>query len=517
MNNIFTTLLGLLNVKHTHSYSSRLYNEHPHKYNLYGLSKMLSDYNIENIGIKINNKEDDVFNLEVPFIAYFGSEFVIVHKITSKNVHYIWQEKEIKTSVEAFCRAWNGVVLAIEPNEQSIEPDYKQHLKQEQATNIQKIILTISLSILILFIFASNLAYNNVGLALLTILNLTGLYIGYLLILKQMHIHSNYGDKICTLFSQKDCNNVLESGAAKIGGFISWSEIGFGYFITNIIIILLFPNYIVYLSLINIAALPYTLWSVWYQKYKAGQWCPLCLIIQALLWSIFIVNLIFGFIEIPQFPIIDILLIASLYITPIMAINIIIPKLSKSNKLDQITQELNSIKASEIIFSTLLKQQPHYDVSLNTSRILFGNPNSNILITILTNPHCNPCAKMHTRMENILKHSSDLCIQYIFSSFTEDLSDSGKALIYVYFNNNINESLGIYEEWFNSGKLNKDVFFKQNKIYVKDTDVEKEALNHEEWISKTGLRSTPTILINGYKLPYNYQIEDMKYLSKLNL
>jgi len=38
------------------------------KYNLYGLSKMLSDYGVENTAMKIEDKEDVLFNIELPFI-----------------------------------------------------------------------------------------------------------------------------------------------------------------------------------------------------------------------------------------------------------------------------------------------------------------------------------------------------------------------------------------------------------------------------------------------------------------
>lgn len=415
--------------------------------------------------------------------------------------------------IKEFCIAWTGISLLVETNEQSLEPDYMKHRKQELLSLAQKIILIGAFSILFILAFISYLTYSNIGLILLTVLNLVGLYIGYLLVLKQMHIHSNYADKICSLFSQKDCNNVLESNVSKIAGFIGWSEIGFGYFITNIIILLLLPSYTAYFALINIAALPYTLWSVWYQKYKAEQWCPLCLIIQAILWSIFIVNSIFGFIEIPQFTITDILLIASLYIVFILAINIIIPKLSKSNKLEQMTQELSSIKASETVFSTLLKQQPHYDVDLNTSNILFGDPNSDILVTILTNPHCNPCAKMHVRVVNLLKQTNNLCIQYVFSSFRAELDSSNKFLTSVYFEKTERDK--IFHLWFDKGKHDKENFF---KIYRCDNDNKQVTLEferHKEWKSKTGIVTTPTILVNGYKLPDNYKIEDLKYITTI--
>lgn len=49
--NILISILRLLHVRHTSSYSNKVFREHPHKYNLFGLSKMLSDYRIENVGL----------------------------------------------------------------------------------------------------------------------------------------------------------------------------------------------------------------------------------------------------------------------------------------------------------------------------------------------------------------------------------------------------------------------------------------------------------------------------------
>jgi hypothetical protein len=91
MQNILLTFLQLLKVKHTKSFTNKIFNEHPHKYNMYGLSKMLSDYGIENAGTRIADKEKDIFNIEMTFIAHFGSEFVIVYKITLDTVYYLWK------------------------------------------------------------------------------------------------------------------------------------------------------------------------------------------------------------------------------------------------------------------------------------------------------------------------------------------------------------------------------------------------------------------------------------------
>ncbi|MDR1203173.1 MAG: transposase [Tannerellaceae bacterium] len=68
---LLTSFEELLRVKYTKYYSNKLLREHhPHKYNLFGLPKMLSDYEVGNIGLKINDKEKDIYNIETLFIAY---------------------------------------------------------------------------------------------------------------------------------------------------------------------------------------------------------------------------------------------------------------------------------------------------------------------------------------------------------------------------------------------------------------------------------------------------------------
>lgn len=89
VSNVFTTLLTLLKVNHTKSASNKYYNEHPHKYDLYGISNMLSNYKIANAATTIENKEKDIFNIETPFIAHVGGDFVVVHEVRQEMVQYI--------------------------------------------------------------------------------------------------------------------------------------------------------------------------------------------------------------------------------------------------------------------------------------------------------------------------------------------------------------------------------------------------------------------------------------------
>jgi len=500
-----------MNVKHTNSFTYKNFNEHPYKYSLYGISSILDDYGIDNKGLRLTNKED-ILNAPEPFIAHIGNDFIIVKKVSTHGIEFVYNNNIINLPFDEFLKSFTGIILIAETNNNSIEPNYKENKKKSIFQTV--IIASFLASILFLFLnaFINNQIHSNIGLTSLLVVNLIGVYIGYLLILKQLDIHGSYEDKICSLFKYHDCNNILESDASKFFGIIGWSEIGFGYFASNLFIITFLPSLVNWVAIFNIFTLPYSFWSIWYQKYKAKQWCTLCLITLFLLWTIFILNLIFNFIENTPIDFINMLVTISIYGSFILLTNLLLPFLGEGLKATDIKYEINSVKANEDVFKILLEQQPRYEVNKTTSRILFGNIASPLLITIFTNPHCNPCSKMHKRMKEFIKQNNNVCIQYIFSSFDQSLDTSNKFLIGTYQQKN-SESKKIYDEWFEVGKYNKEDFFKKYPVETNTVKIIEEFKLHEEWKEKSGLRATPTILVNGYKLPDNYKLEDMRFFD----
>ena len=226
---------------------------------------------------------------------------------------------------------------------------------------------------------------------------------------------------------------MLESKAAKLFGLIGLSEIGFGYFLVYILLILFSPTLISAIVIINILMLPFTFWSVWYQWIKAKQWCVLCLIVLVLLWSIFIVNSLLGYLQLAEFSfieLINLIVTCCCYFILILGINLLVPKFNTEKNTQALRQSMNSLKADESVFVALLKKQPFYETIDFNSVIRFGNTNSKLHITVFSNPYCNPCAMMHKNIEELLqKTNNNISVQYILSSFEEKLNSTNKYLI----------------------------------------------------------------------------------------
>jgi hypothetical protein len=313
--------------------------------------------------------------------------------------------------VNEFLKAWQDVVLLAESSEKSIEPDYKAHRRTDLLNLLKKTLLLSACGLILTMTYIYQSLYTDVGRSLLLLISLAGMYISWLLLLKQMKIQSRYADKICSLFKQNDCNNVLESEGAKLFGIIGWSEIGFGYFSVNVLLLLFSPALVTVIALINIFTLPFTLWSVWYQHSKAKQWCVLCLIVLALLWAIFTADLLFGYLQIREFFLLSsqfstfnsqFVIMACCYCIAMLIINMLVPKYNTEKTIQSLKQSINSIKADEDVFKAILKKQPFYEIIDCESVIRFGNSNSKLQLTIFSNPYCNPCAVMHKNIEALL-------------------------------------------------------------------------------------------------------------------
>ena len=80
-------------------------------------------------------------------------------------------------------------------------------------------------------------------------------------------------------------------------------------------------------------------------------------------------------------------------------------------------------------------------------------------------------------------------------------------------NLNDNEFLLFLDEWYKYGRNKKDIFFKKYKYNCNIMNVQEEYNKHKEWINKTNIFATPTVLYNGHELPLQiYEVEDLFYM-----
>lgn len=284
-NTIFTDLLGQLGVRFTPEYANRQFDAMSFK-SLFGLSQLLKSYGVESEGLVLSDKSE-IEKLTPPFIAQTSGGLVIATSIGNGSIGYLSQGVEERMPLQEFEKAWTGTVFLAFPTERAGEPDYCAHREAMFFTKVRNVGLVVGLAALFCYLFVSNGIYRHVSTVLLTLLDLGGLYLTYLLVQKSLKIHNKTADNVCRVLQEGGCDSILETKASKFFGIFGWSEVGFTYFSVSLLCLLMFPEWICYLALCNACCLPFTVWSIWYQKFRAKVWCTLCVSVQTTLWLSF--------------------------------------------------------------------------------------------------------------------------------------------------------------------------------------------------------------------------------------
>lgn len=506
--NIFVSILRELKVPFTNSFASLAYEEHPYKYTFYGLKSLCEKFGIETEGLLVYNKEE-IQKLPVPFVAEYNNDYVIVKTIAEHNVVFEIYGEDNSISLEQFQDNWSGHVLLFSPKENSMEPDYRKHVAQNRINFIERCVLEICVFILLGGLAVGHITPNILEIVLL-LLYMCGCVLSGMLIVQQLKKNSPFLDKVCHSFKNSSCNNVLESDAAKFMKRYSWSEIGFSYFLISFIVLTVSSETQNTLAQIAVMAVPYSIWSIWYQ-HRISQWCPLCLMVQFVVIFQFVCYLLGGLYSQPiRLDIPLIILICAAYITAILVLNKVLPMFSFSSELQKVRWQYSHMKMNKKVFDFLQHNEAKYDA--DGSSVKFGDPNSNIIVTVFSNPYCNPCAAMHKRLQE-LYFSNTCLIQYIFTSFKPEWNKINKYLIAVYQQYGAEKAWEVYTEWYDNGKYSQESFFDKFHLDMNSDDIEREFQRHEQWKRSTKFNATPTILVNGGKIPYGYNIEDVQYLS----
>lgn len=327
------TLIGdyleLLGVPHTEKYSAQRFSTMPFP-TMFGLMKLLEEYGVSSEGYHLNDKSE-IDKIEPPFIAKTAGGYAIVTEVGADNIGYVSQGVSETVPREEFLSAWDGDVLLSFPSPTAAEPDFKLHERLDFFTRAKKWVLAAGLAALFIYAFIVNGLYHHASVILIAAIDLCGLYVTYMLVQKSLKIHNSAADKVCGVLQAGGCDDILATKASKFFGLFGWSEVGFAYFSVSLLTLLLFPTMLPWLALCNVCCLPFTVWSIWYQRFRAHKWCTLCVIVQCSLWLLFFCYSFGGWLSMAWPPAINFVVLGLTYLTVMLAVNAIMPLIEKSD------------------------------------------------------------------------------------------------------------------------------------------------------------------------------------------
>ena len=341
-------------------------------------------------------------------------------------------------------------------------------------------------------------------------LNAFGVFISYLLVRQSAHIGNGAMDKVCSLFTKANCHQVLDSDEASIYGF-HWSEVGFSFFLTNLAISCWLPSIAaIWMSWAFAITIPFTIWSVWTQAFKLKSWCVLCLTILAILWGGTILCICTG--GYPTWSFlpnrwIQACVYLGIYGFALLSTHAIISIWKQSQSTIHLRYMLNRFRSDAAIFEAKLNESTLHKWDADFCPLVLAEGISEMpTITIVSNPFCQPCSRMHQRLEPL--RAEGFRIQYVLTTFNESLFTINER-ISAYAEKHTAEDLWkLMSEWFAEGRKHPEEFWKLERIVITD-EARQRATSQYSWCLEQKFYSTPTILINNRLLPDLYDVEDI--------
>ncbi|MCW5911489.1 MAG: thioredoxin domain-containing protein [Cyclobacteriaceae bacterium] len=481
------------------------------------LSDQLNEWSVDNLAVKL--QKEQLLEIPYPAIAHLntnGGTFVVLQKIEANLLYYAYPYiGAISETIEEFDKKWTGVVLLVETSDKSGEQDYKQKHKQEIFEQVSLYVSVLLLSILwalpLFFIMWSGMA--------IYLLNSVGAVLSFLLFKKQFGLSSVTINSFCKMGAKSDCDAVINSPASKLFGVIHLSELCFWYFAGSVLSIVfgVFSSVSVapFLFALSMLATGLSFFTVYYQGAVIKKWCPLCLMVTAVLWLEAGVYLL----SIPEL-VINIKSFSVLFVgfsLPLIFWLSVRKRFIDSFKLPSLQRNLNRFLQSERIFQNTLQDQPHIETGLFTHELQTGSPDAPVQLTVVGNPQCGPCAYTHAVLDN-LKISLDEKVNIIYR-FTVNSGKKGtsayqvlETVFAIQQTESSESALRALTAWYQSNS-NLEGW---KKRYEPNREQENPTVTHilkehEQWCAKVAIQKTPSLIINGRMLPEEFSVNDLKF------
>ena len=490
---------------------------HPYFPTLKSVCDALKKWGIEHYPLKLDNNE--IRELELPFIAHLnisGGQLAFVERIGKEKVEYFIKNGKKQTEdFNEFAKKLSGAVILIEPNQKIYESNYRPDTQNkiiERMLLPAGILAILLVSLLIFSSIFNSIFYKQLVFIELLVIAIFGITASVFLVLHEFKIHTSVGDKLCGFSSKTDCDSVLSSNATKLFGNINWADAGLIYFV-GVFIFLLGSASISSLSLLailSVLSLPYPVYSIYYQGIKLKKWCPFCLLVQLLLIGEFVVMLpVFKNLSFSGF---DFLRLATAFFVP-SCIWILYKTLREKVMWGgQQQYSLLTLKRNPDIFRSLLTNGGYAEFDINSKSLVLGDYDAPVTITAFLSLYCNPCAGAFEKLKALIETCSEVRLNAIFSVYNDEETQKLINTIYYRYSTKGAVDILVYlNNWYTSSQQLRKTLY-ENEIIPEEYNVAlKVAETTKSLFNEFKIAGTPTVFVNGFKFPNQYDYSDLEY------
>jgi len=478
-----------------------LFLSHPNYPSLFAITDSLDLLSVENAAVRVSKEQ--IENLPSNFLAYFKDELTLVER-TKEFVRIDTNKKTgQKISYDNFLLDWNGVIVAIEPNNVVARENFKSEYKD------------VKYFMPLLILFGFSFFYNTYSAFSLVFLitSLLGLIVSVFIVQEKLGFKTNIISRFCNLTTNTSCSSVINFDS-NTNKWINFSDLPLIFFSASFLAILLKPlDSTIFIGFLSLLAIPIIVTSIWIQKFEIQKWCVMCLIVsflifsQSILWfSSDLFTLSFSLTNIFPFLFALVLLTSAwLLIKPVVR-NIL--------NSDNNVKELKKFKRNYSLLNFLSKKIPNANGLEDLRGLHFGNRNAGVKLSIVLSPSCGHCHKtFQEAFDLVLKFPDRIFLNILFNVNPENTENPYKIVVERLLTINRATPGKIVEaisDW-HIKKMDLKKWLKKWHTEPVSMMINQEIQKHYEWCSKNNFNYTPVIIVNEKIYPEEYELSELKY------
>lgn len=425
---------------------------------------------------------------------------------------------------------WSGIVVY--PEKDAIwQSSENEHFRQEAKRNKFIAVFFIFFG-LVIYIYPTyfglvHLMFETIAIPFWGFFGLVGFVISIYALGTELGFQSQVVKQLCGAVGSSDsCEQVLKSKYSK--GFlgITPASASVVYFASQFVMYILCcwqPVFFPVILLFSLSGIFISMWSIYTQTIKLKQLCALCLGVVAVLvlqLAIALLTIIDrslrNWVLTQQSNFLNSACLFAAFFIVFCFILLPIKQLAKTNGINKNKlAEFKKWKMDVNLFMEQWQQEQEINMQVLEGDLFLGNPNAPLIIIIACNPYCGPCAKEHMQLDELLnKYNGKLKVIIRFLCQPDDenskITVAVKAILQKA--NDINNSIELQsmlkdwftwmdygkwvEKWHPNKRVNVRLILKQN----------------QQWAEHSKISFTPTLFLNGKRLPRRYSLEDLGLL-----
>lgn len=477
---------------------------HPNYPSVRSFTDILDFYRVEHIAATVPEESfDQLPNSWLAVVSPKGFRQIALVERQVDQVKLASGEGHIELSKTDFLKQWEGIVLAVEPNENS-NPGW-------QSSSLMSI-----LSALLLLSLGAVLWFQGAGWhhILYTSLAALGLYLSILVLKAELGFQSTISEKWCRINAATDCTEVITSKGSKLPMNISLGDMALIFFVLTICTTVFLATPAVVFFPLALASLPVILYTVLYQWKEVKKWCTLCLGISGVLLAQFLVLYLAD--RSVQVPPATYMSVVSLLLLLSIGWRYTKSLVQEHQSFKEEALAYSSFKKEADSFRPLLQAQRQFELSNmdHGSALIMGNPNAKFKLYAVTNPSCTYCRPTFLGYQKLLERYGDRMTLVL--RFNVSLEDSSSPTLHIaahtvaiYKNLGPAKALKALAEWFQEQDFEA---WQSNYNQPLETGAINILQQHRDWCNQQELIFTPVSILNEHLLPLHYNMEDVYYL-----